>query len=196
MNVLKEKLKQLQFLIIENSSVTISKEELNLEIECLKNKNEILNEENIMYKNQINKVKKARKMFLLYTSIYYIAMISLVVINLSSGLFLKHILYTIGSFSGLAMLYLYASYDEVKILSRNDIRFYKKIIKNNNMKINENDIKINNLDKDLRDLIERNYKLKQALEKSYQDLNMICNKDTYIQNIDNKEEVFQKVLKK
>ena len=126
---LKEKLKQLQMLMIENNVINVSKEELNIEIDKRKIQNEILQDENSKYQSQINKVKKARKMLSLYTAIYYILIMVLVSINLTTAIFLNHILSTLFSFGGIILTYLYMVYDDVKVLSNNDINFYKRMIK-------------------------------------------------------------------
>ena len=165
-----EELKQLQILTIENNSVNISKEDLSIEIERIKVKNEMLKEENNKYRKQIEKVKKAKKMFSLYTSLYYLFTILLLIINFATGLFLNHLLYTIASFAGLTLIYLYAISDEAKTLSRNDIRFYKKLIKENNKDFNKNDEMIKMLDKDLRNLIKRSYDLRKKIEQTCENL--------------------------
>lgn len=191
MNKLKEKLKKLKMLMIENNIVSKSKEELNIELERLNIKNEMLINENNKYEKQINKIKKAKKMFSLYTGSYYLFMILIVTINLSAELFLNHVMYTIGFVLGLTILYLYASYDEVKTLSRNDIRFYKHMIKNNNKEVNENDIKIKQLDNELKMLIQRSYELRQSLDSICVTLDKVNNNDI---SLENEEKVLIKKL--
>ena len=185
-----EELKQLQILTIENNSVNISKEDLSIEIERIKVKNEMLKEENNKYRKQIEKVKKAKKMFSLYTSLYYLFTILLLIINFATGLFLNHLLYTIASFAGLTLIYLYAISDEAKTLSRNDIRFYKKLIKENNKDFNKNDEMIKMLDKDLRNLIKRK-KIEQTCENLSCSNSVDLNKE---QNIDNYKNPLTKKL--
>lgn len=190
-----EKLKQLQILTIENNSVNNLKEELCIEIERIKVKNEMLKEENNKYNKQIEMVKKAKKMFLLGTSLYNFAAILLLVIDFATGLFLNHLLYTIASFAGLTLIYLCSISDEVKILSRNDIRFYKKLIKENNKNFNKNEEKIKILDKDLSDLIKRSYDLRKKIEQICDNLNCFnsvnLNRE---QNIDNYKNPLTKKL--
>lgn len=164
MSLLKEKLKQLKMLMIENSMTNISKDDLSIELERLNIKNEMLIDENNNYEKQINKTKRAKKMLYLYTGLYYLLMILLVTINLSTGLFLQHIIYTIGSIVGFTVLYLCASYDEAKTISRNDIRFYKYMIRNNNKEVKENDAKIKQLDNELKTIIQKSYELRKSLE--------------------------------
>ena len=190
-----EELKQLRILTIENNSVNISKEDLSIEIERIKVKNEMLKEENNQYRKQIEKVKKAKKMFSLYTSLYYLFTILLLIINFATGLFLNHLLYTIASFTGLTLIYLYAISDEAKTLSRNDIRFYKKLIKENNKDFNKNDEMIKMLDKDLRNLIKRSYDLRKKIEQTCE--NLSCSNSVDLnkeQNIDNYKNPLTKKL--
>lgn len=195
---LKEKLKQLQMLMIENNTINASKEELNIEIEKRKIQNEILQDENIKYQSQINKVKKARKMFSLSTAIYYILTIILIIINFTTAYFLNHILYTLFSFGGLTLIYLYVIHDDVKVLSKNDIKFYKKMIKDNNYICKENEKIIKVLDSDLRDVIKRLYQVRCLLKNVTNYLNKTYNKNVDSQSIldkkDNDED--QKALTK
>ena len=171
---LKEKLKQLQMLMIENNVINVSKEELNIEIDKRKIQNEILQDENSKYQSQINKVKKARKMLSLYTAIYYILIMVLVSINLTTAIFLNHILSTLFSFGGLTLIYLYLVYDDVKVLSNNDINFYKRMIKENNHICKENEIVIKLLDGNLRDFIKRSYQIRCLVEEILNELNKNC----------------------
>lgn len=165
MEILKEKLKRLQSLMIEYSSVNISRDDLKLEVERKRIANEILQNQNNQYQNQIIKAKKAKRNFSLYTGLYYISNIIFVIINLINGFFLNHILYTIGSFTGLLLIYLYAVYDDAKILSKNDIKFYKRMIKNNMCQYNENNQIIKELDNDLKCLISRSYNLNIEMQQ-------------------------------
>ena len=171
---LKEKLKQLQMLMIENNVINVSKEELNIEIDKRKIQNEILQDENSKYQSQINKVKKARKMLSLYTAIYYILIMVLVSINLTTAIFLNHILSTLFSFGGITLTYLYMVYDDVKVLSNNDINFYKRMIKENNHICKENEIVIKLLDGNLRDYIKRSYQIRCLVEEILNELNKNC----------------------
>lgn len=184
---LKEKFKQLQILLIENNTINASKEELNIEIETRKIQNEILQDENSKYQSQINKVKKARKMFSLSTAIYYILTMILIIINFTTAYFLNHILYTLFSFGGLTLIYLYVAHDDVKVLSKNDIKFYKKMIKYNNYICKENDKIIKVLDGDLRDAIKRSYQVRCLLENVINYLNK-----TYNNNVDSQMVLDQK----
>ena len=108
---------------------------------------------------------KAKRNFSLYTGLYYISNIIFVIINLMNGFFLNHILYTIGSFTGLLLIYLYAVYDDAKILSKNDIKFYKRMIKSNMCQYNENNQIIKELDNDLKCLISRSYNLNIEMQQ-------------------------------
>lgn len=168
MDSLKKQLNKLRLLMIEYSAVNMSKDDLKMEVESKIVENKCLIQQIEQYQRQIDKVKKSRKNLALYTGLYYLLNIIIVILNLVNGLFLNNILYTIGSFSGLLLIYLCLVHDDAKILSRNDIRFYKKMIKFNKCKCDSNDHIVKQLDNDLREMISRSYNLNQEIQK-------ICN---------------------
>lgn len=154
---LKKELKHLQILMIEYNSVNMCKDDLEIVVDEEAIKNETLRKQNEMFQEQITKVKKAQKHLSINTALYYLSNIVLVITTLIGKLYLNNIFYVIGSFSCLAFIYLFAICSDARLLSKNDIRFYKKIIKKNNDEIDENDEIIRELNNNLRDLIKRSY---------------------------------------
>lgn len=161
---LKNKNEKIKYSIIERETIGSIRNELETELNNMEIYKSILLEQNNECDEKIQKIQNSKKNIKICTTIFNIFMI------ITSLLFfinfpLSNIYFIIGSIPVMTIIYIMSIFNDVKFLKNNNMIFFKEQRQKNNKKIKGISKKINLLNKELKDVIKREFICKKRLEQ-------------------------------
>ena len=164
LEILKSKNNDLKYYITEREVVRTLKSELEIQIACEQTSKDLLILENDEYDDEIQTIKDTRKNVIVCTAIFYIFLIVNSFIGIANILTPSFYM-AISMIPIMTIAYIISIAKNMNYLKNNKIKFFKRRKKDNNERIKTIDDNLITLNKELQDIIKRDFECRKLLEK-------------------------------